>query len=101
MKESMILRLHLSMILAFFPTLNLAEPIAISVPSAVNDEINTYRATCSKEGGELELDGDEIIKLWTDEGEEAYVIRTAFTCGGHGHMWCGAMLSKASTTGLM
>lgn len=91
MKESVILRLHLSTILALFPTLNLAQPIAISVPSVVNDLINTYRATCSKEGGELELDGDEIFKLWTDEGEEAYVIRAAFTCGDHGHMWCGAM----------
>ena len=42
-------------------------------------------------GGELELDGDEISKLWTDEGEEAYVIHAAFTCGDLGHLWCGAM----------
>ncbi|MDA8987045.1 hypothetical protein N9H06_02825 [Planktomarina temperata] len=65
--------------------------VGISVPSAVSDAINIYRAECTDEGGELELDGDEISKLWTDEGEEAYVIRAAFTCGDLGHFWCGAM----------
>ena len=78
-------------IMALLPTLATADMIGISVPSAVSDAINIYRAECTEEGGELELDGDEISKLWTDEGEEAYVIRAAFTCGDLGHLWCGAM----------
>tara|TARA_B100000497_G_scaffold92253_1_gene103044 strand:+ start:1395 stop:1628 length:234 start_codon:yes stop_codon:yes gene_type:complete len=55
--------------------------ISFSVPSAVREAIDGYRAECTNEGGELELDGDEISKLWTDEGEESYVIHAAFTCG--------------------
>ena len=78
-------------IMALLPTLATADMVGISVPSAVSDAINIYRAECTDEGGELELDGDEISKLWTDEGEEAYVIRAAFTCGDLGHFWCGAM----------
>ena len=78
-------------IMALLPTLATADMIGISVPSAVSDAINIYRAECTKEGGELELDGDEISKLRTDEGEEAYVIYAAFTCGDLGHLWCGAM----------
>ena len=78
-------------VMALLPTLSIADMISVSVPSAVSDAINIYRADCTDEGGELELDGDEISKLWTDEGEEAYVIRAAFTCGDLGHFWCGAM----------
>jgi len=77
--------------MALLPTLAKADMIGISVPSAVSDAINIYRAECTEEGGELELDGDEISKLRTDEGEEAYVIYAAFTCGDLGHLWCGAM----------
>ena len=76
---------------ALLPTLATADMISISVPSAVREAIDGYRAECTDEGGELELDGDEISKLWTDEGEEAYVIRAAFKCGDLGHLWCGAM----------
>ena len=78
-------------ILALLPTLALADMVSISVPSAVREAVDVYRDECTKEGGELELDGDEISKLWTDEGEEAYVIHAAFTCGDLGHLWCGAM----------
>ena len=78
-------------IMALIPTLATADMIGISVPSAVSDAINIYRAECTDDGGELELDGDEISKLRTDEGEEAYVIHAAFTCGDLGHLWCGAM----------
>ena len=78
-------------IMALLPTLATADMIGISVPSAVSDAINIYRAECTDEGGELELDGDEISKLWTDEGEEAYIIHAAFTCGDLGHLWCGAI----------
>jgi hypothetical protein len=78
-------------VMALLPTLSIADMISVSVPSAVSDAINIYRADCAEEGGELELDGDEISKLWTDQGEEAYVIRAAFTCGDLGHLWCGAM----------
>ena len=78
-------------IMALIPTLAVADMISISVPSAVREAIDGYRAECTDEGGELELDGDEIFKLWTDQGEEAYVIHAAFTCGDLGHLWCGAM----------
>ena len=72
------------------PTLNLADTITLTVPSAVAAQIDVYRAQCADDGGELELDGDEVFKVWTDEGEEAYVIYAAFTCGSLGHLWCGA-----------
>jgi len=78
-------------IMALIPTLAVADMISISVPSAVREAVNSYRAECTDEGGELELDGDEISKLWTDQGEEAYIIHAAFTCGDLGHLWCGAM----------
>ena len=78
-------------IMALIHTLAVADMMSISVPSAVREAVDVYRAECTDEGGELELDGDEISKLWTDEGEEAYVIRAAFTCGDLGHLWCGAM----------
>ena len=76
---------------AFLPAQTLADIINVSVPNAVAKAVDNYRAECTDEGGELELDGDEISKLWTDEGEEAYVIHAAFTCGDLGHLWCGAM----------
>ena len=78
-------------VMALLPTLAIADVISVSVPSAVSDAISLYRAECTDEGGELKLDGNEISKLWTDEGEEAYVIHAAFTCGDLGHLWCGAM----------
>jgi len=79
------------MVMALIPTLAVADMISISVPSAVREAVDVYRVECADEGGELELDGDEISKLRTDEGEEAYAIRAAFTCGDLGHLWCGAM----------
>ena len=85
------MRYSVFILTALLPTLATADMINISVPSAVRDAIDGYRAECTDEGGELELDGDEISKLWTDEGEEAYVIHAAFTCGDLGHLWCGAM----------
>ena len=85
---------HITIILALFLSLTtqaISDTITVTVPSAVADALDVYRADCAEDGGELELDGDEISKLWTDEGEEAYVIRAAFTCGDLGHLWCGAM----------
>jgi hypothetical protein len=83
---------HLAFVMmALLPTLAVADMISISVPSAVREAVDGYRSECTDEGGELELDGDEISKLWTDEGEEAYIIHAAFTCGDLGHLWCGAM----------
>jgi hypothetical protein len=64
--------------------------ISISVPSAVLDAVDRFRAECTKDGGKLELDGDEISKLYTDQGEDAYVIQAAFTCNDR-HVWCGSM----------
>ena len=78
-------------IMALLPTLAVADMISVSVPSAVREAVDVYRDECTDEGGELELDGDEISKLWTDQGEEAYIIHAAFTCGDLGHLWCGAM----------
>lgn len=68
-----------------------ADTISIKVPTTVTKIVENYRAECAAEGGKLELDGDEISKLWTDQGEEAYVIHAMFTCGDLGHLWCGAM----------
>ncbi|MDC0639877.1 hypothetical protein OAP36_02795 [Planktomarina temperata] len=78
-------------VMALLPTLATADIVGISVPSAVREAVDDYRAECTDQGRELELDGDEISKLWTDQGEEAYVIHAAFTCGDLGHLWCGAM----------
>ena len=83
---------HFAIILGFLtalPNQAVSDTINITVPSAVADRIDVYRLECADEGGQIELDGDEISKLWTDEGEEAYIIHAAFTCSGHGHMWCG------------
>ena len=83
---------HVALLLGIiFPDVIVADQLTINVPSAVANTIREYRAECTDEGGELELDGDEISKLWTDEGEEAYIIHAAFTCGDLGHLWCGAM----------
>ena len=85
------MRWLISIVMIVLPILAQAETITMSVPSAVAEQIDVYRAQCSNDGGELELDGDEVFKLWTDEGEEVYVIHAAFTCGSLGHLWCGAM----------
>ena len=77
--------------MTLLPTLAVADMIGVSIPSAVRETVDVYRAECTNEGGELELDGDEISKLWTDEGEEAYIIHAMFTCGDLGHLWCGTM----------
>ena len=83
---------HVALLLGIiFPNVIVADQLTINVPSAVANTIREYRAECTDDGGELELDGDEISKLRTDEGEEAYVIHAAFTCGDLGHLWCGAM----------
>ena len=77
--------------MALLPTLAVADMVGVSVPYAARETVDVYRAECTNEGGELELDGDEISKLWTDEGEEAYVVHAMFTCGDLGHLWCGTM----------
>jgi len=85
---------HITIILALFLSLTtqaISDIITVIVPSAVADALNDYRADCAEEGGELELDGDEMFRLRTDEGEEAFVIRADFTCGDLGHLYCGAM----------
>ena len=78
-------------ILTLLPVMAMSGEIRIVYPSAVIEAVDAYRAKCAEEGGELELNGDEISTIWTDEGEEAYVIRAAFTCGAFGQLWCGAM----------
>ena len=83
-------------IMALLPTLASADMVSISVPSAVREAIDGYRAECTDEGSELELDGDEISKLWTDEGEEAYVIHAAFTCVACVKVYTIACLTRKS-----
>ena len=85
------MRLFLLILTGLLPTLTVADTISITVPSAVADVVKKYRADCAEDGGELELDGDEMFKLWTEEGKEAFVIRASFTCGDLGHLYCGAM----------
>ena len=68
-----------------------ADQLNISVPTVVAKTVNNYSAECKADGGVLELDGDEVYKLRTDEGEAAYVVHAMFTCGDLGHLWCGAM----------
>ena len=84
------MRRLLSICFAVLPAVVLADTVTISVPHAVSQQVDVYRSQCAEEGGVLKLDGDEVFKLWTDEGEEAYVIYAAFTCGSHGHLWCGS-----------
>lgn len=84
------MRWLISIFMVVLPVLAQTQTITLAVPSAVAGQIDVYRAQCSNDGGELELDGDEVFKVWTDEGEEAYVIYAAFTCGSLGHLWCGA-----------
>lgn len=85
------MRLFIMILTALIPTLTAADTISITVPSAVADVVKKYRADCAEEGGELELDGDEIFRLRTEEGELAFVIRASFSCGDLGHLYCGAM----------
>jgi hypothetical protein len=68
-----------------------SDRIVFTAPTTVAKTVDNYRAECTDEGGKLELDGDEIFKLRTDEGEAAYVVHAMFTCGDLGHLWCGAM----------
>ena len=60
---------------AFLPTLTVADTISITVPSAVADVVKKYRADCAEDGGELELDGDEMFRLRTEEGEQAFPFK--------------------------
>jgi hypothetical protein len=85
------MRIAVLLLGCFFPVLASADLVSVSVPTAVAKTIDNYGAECKADGGVLELDGDEVYKLRTDQGEEAYVIHAMFTCGGLGHLWCGAM----------
>ena len=59
-------------IMALLPTLAVADMISISVPSAVREAVDVYRAECTDEGSELELDdGAELTS------EELEALRTA------------------------
>ena len=89
-QEGMTMPRLLATCLAVLPSFVQAETITISVASAVAEQIDVYRAECADDGGELALDGDEVFKLWTDEGEDAYVIHATFTCGSLGRLWCGS-----------
>lgn len=47
----------ISIFMIILPVLAQAQTITLSVPSAVADQMDVYRAECAADGGELELDG--------------------------------------------
>ena len=69
------MRLFLLILTGLLPTLTVADTISITVPSAVADVVKKYRADCAEDGGELELDGDEMFRLRTVEGEQAFPFK--------------------------
>ena len=69
------MRLFLLILTGLLPTLTVADTISITVPSAVADVVKKYRADCAEDGGELELDGDEMFRLRTEEGEQAFPFK--------------------------
>tara|TARA_B110000977_G_scaffold160453_1_gene204854 strand:+ start:169 stop:411 length:243 start_codon:yes stop_codon:yes gene_type:complete len=71
----MMMRLFILILTGLLPTLTVADTISITVPSAVADVVKKYRADCAEDGGELELDGDEMFRLRTEEGEQAFPFK--------------------------
>ena len=69
------MRLFILILTGLLPTLTVADTISITVPSAVADVVKKYRADCAEDGGELELDGDEMFRLRTVEGEQAFPFK--------------------------
>ena len=55
----------------------------------INEIINEYAAECAKDGQSLEIDGDEVTQLTTEQGKTAYVVYGEFACSEDGHLWCG------------
>ena len=69
------MRLFILILTGLLPTLTVADTISITVPSAVADVVKKYRADCAEDGGELELDGDEMFRLRIEEGEQAFPFK--------------------------
>ena len=57
----------------------------------INEIINEYAAECAKDGQSLEVDGDEVTQLTTEQGKTAYVVYGEFACSEGGHLWCGTV----------
>lgn len=55
----------------------------------INEIISEYAAECAKDGQSLEIDGDEVTELTTEQGKTAYVVFGEFACSEDGHLWCG------------
>ena len=55
----------------------------------INEIISEYAAECAKDGQTLEIDGDEVTELTTEQGKTAYVVFGEFACSEDGHLWCG------------
>lgn len=61
----------------------------ITSDDLISEIIGEYEAECAKDGQSLEIDGDEVTRLTTEQGETAYVVYGEFACSEDGHIWCG------------
>jgi len=61
----------------------------ITSDDLINEIISEYAAECAKDGQTLEIDGDEVTELTTEQGKTAYVVFGEFACSEDGHLWCG------------
>ena len=60
-----------------------------SSDARLNEIISEYAAECARDGQSLEIDGDEVTQLTTEQGKTAYVVYGEFACSEDGHLWCG------------
>ena len=56
----------------------------------INEIIEEYEAECAKDDQSIEVDGDEVTQLTTEQGKTAYVVYGEFACSEDGHLWCGS-----------
>ena len=61
----------------------------ITSDDLISEILGEYAAECAKDGQSLEIDGDEVIQLTTEQGKTAYVVYGEFACSEDGHLWCG------------
>lgn len=62
----------------------------ITSDDLISEIIGEYAAECAEVGQLLEIDGDEISQLTTEQGKTAYVVYGEFACSEDGHLWCGS-----------
>ena len=56
----------------------------------INEIIEEYEAECAKDDQSIEVDGNEVTQLTTEQGKTAYVVYGEFACSEDGHLWCGS-----------